>query len=316
MGYPGDQGRSDGWSSQPPPQPPFDAPDRRPRQRPPAPPADELYGARGEGYFRAADEPEEFTGHRAPPSSRRRRGGSRLPLVVGASAVIGLLLIGGGFGVSLLLSDDSEPESAAVATSEPAPAATPTETPSPPLNAKIQTRATDPEPLTLNEVFGRKSFAAKGVKYVMYTRAASRSCPATVNGAQLVKVLKKAGCTQALRATFARSDGKLVGTVGVLNLRSEKAAKAVERAGAGKDAYLRPLAGKGVTKKIGSGAALGTISVRGHYLVMTWVERPNGKEIPRSQHSAISTFGQQVVLGSNLSKALYYRGIEGKPFRT
>lgn len=246
-----------------------------------------------------------------PPAKKR----TNLPLIILGSAVAGLLLVGGGFGLSTVLKGDSKPKAKATT---PAPAPTtsvPTTPPPVKINAKLRSRATDPQPLSLNEIFGKSSFTYKGQKYLRTNRHVTRNCAGTVSGARFSATLKKAGCTQALRATFARRDGKLIGTLGVLNLRTEKAAKATRLAGTSKDTFLKALPGGGVTKKIGQGAALGTVEVRGHYILMTWIQRPDGKTIPAAQHRYVSAFGQQVEFGTNLSRALYYRGLEGKPLR-
>ncbi|MFG2002690.1 hypothetical protein ACGFNU_26380 [Spirillospora sp. NPDC048911] len=242
-----------------------------------------------------------------------------LPLIIGGAVVAGLVLVGGGFGVSAMLKDDKPTKPAATGKSA-APKQTtapkqqqPSQAPLTPV--KLKSRTTDPKPLTLNEAFGKRSFAAGGAKYVRTGWKAQRGCTGIVNGASLSKVIKKGGCSQALRATFARGDGKLIGTVGVLNLKTEAAAKLAERAAAAKDAYLQPLAGTGVTKKIGKGEALGTAEIRGHYLVMTWVQRPDGKKIATKYHKLVSSFGQELIRGSNLKFALTYRETEGKPFR-
>ncbi|SEG33122.1 hypothetical protein SAMN04489712_104441 [Thermomonospora echinospora] len=287
----------------------FDAPD------------DEPYGPMGgrrlpeDGGPRG---PEGFNGPEGPgePGEGRAERRGRLPLIIGGAVVAGLVLIGSGFTVSTMLKGDSDDGAAAASTqtAAPRPTATPTPTTPPaPLNAKLKSRATDPDPLTLKEVFGTASFTQKGKKFVRTAWKHDRGCTGAVNGSKLEAALKKGGCAQVLRATYARADGLLIGTVGVLNLKTESAAKAAEKAGAGRDAFLQPLAGTGYTKKIGKGAALGTTFVRGHYLIMTWVQRPDGKTISGKYHKVVSAFQQQIILGSNLNKALHYRGIEGKP---
>ncbi|POM25355.1 hypothetical protein BTM25_39990 [Actinomadura rubteroloni] len=247
----------------------------------------------------------------APPSG----GKGRTPLVVGASAAACLVLVGVGyFGSSLLKDDDAKPSVAKT------PQAAPTRRvkvtpPVPPLDpVKLRSRATDPKPLTLREVFAKRTFTAGGQKYTRTAWNAGK-CATSVGGPAFAVALKKAGCSQALRATFSRKDGKLIGTVGIFNLRTEKAAKYAERASAVKAAHLVALPGAGLTAKIGKGEALGSAQVKGHYLVLTWVQRPDGKKIPTTYNKVVTTFGQQVIKGSNLSFALAYRETEGRPFR-
>ncbi|WP_067486826.1 hypothetical protein [Actinomadura hibisca] len=249
-----------------------------------------------------------------PPGRGKRR---NLPLIIGGSLVAGVLLIGGGVGASAMLKDDPKPaKSPTPPAAKQKPAAKPSAPPSPTfVPVKLKSRQTDPKPLSLGEVFGKSSFKAGGQKYVRAGAKATKGCTGTVTGAKLVSVLKKGGCSQALRASYARTDRKLIGSVGILNLRTENAAKVARQAALAKDAFLQPLPGAGSTSTLGKGEALGTAEVRGHYLVMTWVQRPDGKKIPTTAHPAVKAFAQQVIQGSNLSFALHYRETEGKPFR-
>ncbi|MFI6522400.1 hypothetical protein ACIBF1_43105 [Spirillospora sp. NPDC050679] len=252
-----------------------------------------------------------------PPSGGGKR--RNLPLIIGGSLVAGVLLIGGGVGASAMLKDDPKPAAkpgGPPAAGKPNPAAKPSAPPSPTLvPVKLKSRQTDPKPLSLGEVFGKSSFKAGKQKYVRAGAKATKGCTGTVTGATLTSAVKKGGCSQALRASYARSDRKLIGTVGILNLKTENAAKQARKAALAKDSFLQPLPGAGSTKTLGKGEALGTAEVRGHYLVMTWVQRPDGKKIPASAHPAVTAFAQQVIQGSNLSFALHYRETEGKPFR-
>jgi hypothetical protein len=231
--------------------------------------------------------------------------------------LVGLVLIGGGIGISGMLGGGSSPTSAKAPASPPptTASATPTVTNSPsrPPGGLGNSRATDPRPLTLSEIFRHHRFTVGGKRYAITAARTDRSCGRTVNGARLVTALRRGSCTQVLRATFASGDGLLIGTVGVANLRSAAGAKAASRVWSDKDAWVQPVPGAGITKKIGTGSALGTFRYKGHYLLMTWVQQPNGKEIPSSRHTAVSKFSQDVMLGSGLFEALNYRGNEGRP---
>jgi hypothetical protein len=257
--------------------------------------------------------PPGASGGGPTPPERRRN----LPLIIGGSAVAGIVLIGGGVGISSMLKDDdAKPAKAAPSQAAPAPEQ-PTPTPTEPVltPVKLKTRTTDPKPLTLKEVFGKAKFTAGDHKYVRTAVSAQKSCTGVVGGASLEKALKKGDCTQALRATYALSSGSLIGTVGVFNLKSETAAKAAVKAAGGKDAFLQALPGKGVSKTNGKGEAFGTSQARGHYVIMTWVQRPDGKKIASKYHAAVQVFGTQMVKGSNLALALHYRETEGKPLQ-
>jgi len=243
---------------------------------------------------------------------RERR---RLPLIVGGAAAAGLLLVGGGVVLSSMLRDDSSANAgnASNPARSPAVKASPTQPTLEPV--KLKSRATDPSALSLKEAFGKAAFTGSGKKYVRTAWHIHRSCTGAVEGAKLSVAMKRGRCTQVLRATYARRDGLLVGTVGVFNLETEGAAKLAQRAATAKDAFLKPLRGAGYSKTIGRGEALGTAEARGHYLVMTWVQRPDGKRVATKYHSVVSTFGQHLIRGSGLSFALHYRETEGKPFQ-
>jgi hypothetical protein len=267
-----------------------------------------------DGEFGGPGGPGAPAGPTAPPQRRRS-----MPLIIGGAAVAGLVLVGGGFAVSSMLKDDAKATSSSSSATpkQAAPSAKPSPTVSPLDPVKLKSRTTDPTPLTLGEIFAKRSFSAAGEKYTRVAWNAKRSCTGTVTGTTLTTALKKGGCSQALRATFIRGDSALIGSVGVFNLKTENAAKAAAKtANATKNASLKPLPGPGSTKKIGTGEALGTAESRGHYLVMTWVQRPDGKAIPKASYKAVTAFGRQVIKGSNLAFALAYRETEGKPYKS
>ncbi|GAA2289387.1 hypothetical protein GCM10010402_54420 [Actinomadura luteofluorescens] len=248
----------------------------------------------------------------APERPEKRR---NLPLIIGGAAVAGILLIGGGVGLSSMLKGDSKPKPKPTQAASQQPQATPSPTQPVLTPVKLQSRTTDPAPLTLKEVFGKATFKAGSHKYVRTAATGKKSCTGVVGGVSLAKALKKGRCTQSLRATYALSNGSLIGTVGVFNLQTEAAAKKAVKAAAAKDAFLVALPGKGVTKNNGKGEALGTSQARGHYVIMTWVQRPDGKKISSKYHAAVQVFGTQLVKGSNLALALHYRETEGKPLQ-
>ncbi|HEY7483846.1 MAG TPA: hypothetical protein VH912_05230 [Streptosporangiaceae bacterium] len=257
--------------------------------------------------------------HREP---RERR---NLPLLMGGAAVALILLVGAGVGVSKLFGGGGQANNAGATGSAPAgnagagsprpSAASPLPTGA--LGAMLKGRTTDPRPLTLSEVFRRKTFTVSGVRYVMTKWHATRACTKTVHSAKLVSAMRTGGCNQVLRASFARADGKLAGTIGIANLRSARGATATAKlANATKDAYLQPLPGSGATKTLGKGIAFASAEARGHYVLLSWIQAPNGKAIPKSQRKAATVFGPNVVYGSRLGFALQYRGIAGKPYGT
>jgi hypothetical protein len=239
----------------------------------------------------------------------------RKRLIIGAAVVAGVVVVGGGSALALTSGGGGSPKSSAPPTTAP-PAAKPTASPIPsPTETgrgdRLQSRDTDPVPLRLNEIFKNKSFRSGGRTYVLTARRAERKCAPPTHGVKFRKAIAKAGCNQVLRATF--STGKLIGTIGVLNLRSQNDANDAQVASRLKDAYILPLPGIGSTKKIGQGLSLTTAEVDGHYLIMSWVQYPTGKAIAKSDYAAVTAFVRSTTYGSNLRTALNYRSMEGKP---
>ncbi|WP_242902989.1 hypothetical protein [Actinomadura terrae] len=265
----------------------------------------------GQSFGMPGEMPPGGRDDQSAPARRRN-----LPLIIGGAVAAGLVLIGGGVGVASMMKDDPKPKKAAAPSptaSKPQAQASPQMPPLEPV--KLKSRATDPKALTLTEVFGKPSFKAGKQKYLRTAVNSKKGCTGVVGGVTLTKTLKRGGCAQALRATYALGTGKLIGTVGVLNLKTEAAAKQAVKAAGNKDAFLQALPGKGVSRTNGKGEALGTSEAFGHYLIMTWVQRPDGKKIDPKYHSVVRAFGAQLVKGSGLSLALHYRETEGKPLQ-
>ncbi|MEV5746567.1 hypothetical protein AB0L00_02015 [Actinoallomurus sp. NPDC052308] len=246
-----------------------------------------------------------------------RSGGKKKLLIIGAAVAAGVVVIGGGAAFALS-SGGGDPEPKPTAASKPAaaPPNTPTATPTPTptetgKGERLASRATDPKPLTLAEVFKNKKFKAGGRTYVLTTRRSDPKCASAVNGTTFRKALVKAGCTQVLRATY--SNGKFIGTIGVVNLKTATTAKYAQKASRPKDAYVLPLPGAGSTSKIGKGLSLTTSDPDGHYLIMSWVQYPTGKKITQSDYASVTAFVQNATVGSNLRPALNYRSMVGKP---
>lgn len=258
-------------------------------------------------------------GRRAMPPTRRRN----LPLLLGGGAMALVVLAAAGVGLSKLVGgggDDNESRhtgATGAAPSQPGSRPSPSVSalPTGPLGAMLKSRSTDPRPLTLREVFHRKTFTVNGVRYVMTTWHATRACGRTAHGAKLVAALHAGGCNQVLRASFARADGRLVGTVGIANLKTARAASITAKlANTVKDTWIKPLPGRGTTKNLGNGIAFASAESRGHYVVLSWIQAPNGKPIPKTQRRAAGVFEPNVIYGSKLLFALQYRGIAGKPY--
>ena len=249
-----------------------------------------------------------------PGEDGRRSGPNRKRLIIGAAVAAGIVVVGGGAALALTSGGGDKTKPTAAPTSAPTAKPTVNPTPSPTETGRgerLRSRATDPRPLTLNEIFKARTFKSSGRRYVMTARRAERKCSAPTHGTKFRRALSKGGCTQVLRATF--SNGKLIGTIGVINLRTQTAANSVQITSRQKDAFILALPGSGTTKKIGQGLSLTTAEVDGHYLIMSWVQYPNGKKIASRDYSSVTSFVRSTTYGSNLRTALNYRSMEGKP---
>ncbi|GAA0332237.1 hypothetical protein NE235_30215 [Actinoallomurus spadix] len=254
----------------------------------------------------------------SPGGDEPSGGGRKKPLVIGAAVAASVVVIGGGAAFALSSGGDDPKPKPSAAASKPAaaPPQTPTANPTPTptetgKGLQLASRTTDPKPLTVSEVFKNRRFKAGGRTYVLTTRRSDTKCANGVHGTTFRKALVKAKCTQVLRATY--SNGKFVGTIGIVNLKTDSAARAAQRASRPKDAYVLPLPGAGTTSKIGKGLSLTTADPEGHYLIMSWVQYPNGKKIARSDYAGVTAFVHNATIGSNLRPALNYRSMVGKP---
>ena len=175
----------------------------------------------------------------------------------------------------------------------------------------ITTRADDPKALSLTELFPA-NYAASGTVTRTVQRA-GHNCPALVLGNKLKTALRKAGCTQVMRASYLAAGQKIMATVGVLNLANvtdtERAGKAT-----GATAFIKQLAARrGPTKNLTKGTGLEEAQIKGHYLILTWAEFTNLKA-PGSaaRRKQLDTFSRQLV-ASTAGISLTSRMVFGKP---
>lgn len=256
-----------------------------------------------------------------PPPGKS--GGKKTGLIIGGIVAAVVILGGGGTAVAFAVNSDDDPAPKPTRTgaqptaSSPAASATPTPTSTAPGSSrwqKIASRSTDPKPLTTAELFSRSRVSAHGRSYHQVIHGATTRCSATVTGSR-IKAAETAGhCTQLLRATYLRGDRKVMGTVSISNLSTYAAAHRAFEAAAGGQQYVTPLRGKsGRTARLGRGAALGIRQVKGHYLILSWVQYADGhKPATASGRKQLSAFHSDVV-STTLARPLSYRMITGRP---
>ncbi|MEV0389660.1 hypothetical protein [Nonomuraea sp. NPDC050643] len=217
-------------------------------------------------------------------------------------------LLGGGLAVMF---NADPPSSAETTTQRQTSAPTPV---IPPGKFGFATnRSTDPDPITVKELFGsKKKFTISGRSYEMTVTSKDKKCDDGALGDSLKKALKSAKCTQFVRASFRDKAGKVIGTVGVANLSTGKNASKVAKSGDTKN-YVKPLAGKDtVTKLLGSGSGGAKISTYGHFAILIWFQNKDGTK-PDSKGSKRISEAINDITKATVFKALDNRSVTGSP---
>jgi hypothetical protein len=248
------------------------------------------------------------------PDGRRagRRGGRRTTTMAAMllAPVLVVLVVVAGY---VYLSGKHEP-----APTHPAapshPAAELSSSPRPTLGPwkQIESRSQDPVPLSVSQLFPEK-FARDGASGTLTVSKSGTRCSREVFGTKLAAAIRKAKCTQVLRASYLSTDRKIMATVGVLNLNdvtgAEKAGKA-----AGATQFIKQLPSRhGPTRNIAKGTGIEVAEVKGHYLILIWTEfanlhSPKGK----SQRQKLESFSKGLVAGT-ANVSLSNRMVTGHP---
>jgi hypothetical protein len=176
----------------------------------------------------------------------------------------------------------------------------------------IGTRAQDPQPLTITELYPPQ-FVLNNASYVRTAASVSKTCSLAVYGTDLQAALQSGHCTQVVRASYISGDGEMMGTVGVVNLISSSAAQKAGQV-TGPQEIIAPLTSKkGATSKLGNGTGVVQAEIKGHYLILMWAEYANLKSPSGSaQSQALQQFAENLVTGSaNID--LSTRMLTGKP---
>jgi hypothetical protein len=232
----------------------------------PGPPAAAGGGYRGDGRHPGGQARPEGPGRRGGPGTRSRLRRGRVLL---AAAVV-LVLAAGGFAAFKYL---YQPR---VNAPVPSSLRLPTTNPGSPDFDKtlgkwqhIGTRAQDPQPLTVTELYPPR-FALDGSSYVRAAATATTNCTLAVYGSRLQAALQSGHCSQVLRASYL--SGTMMGTIGVVNLISAAAAGTAGKV-TGPQQIIAPLsARKGPAAKLGNGTGVVLAEIKGHYLILMWAE--------------------------------------------
>jgi hypothetical protein len=180
----------------------------------------------------------------------------------------------------------------------------------------IETRTLDPTPLTLAEVF-RTEFENTSDKssFLEAGQRMDKNCGSAIIGTSLQDAIKSGNCTQVLRASYESADGKIMGTIGVVNLNSTTSAAKAGKAVDAND-FISPLStSRGVTKKLGQGTGVVEAEYKGHYLILMWAEYASLSTPDSHQDHVLEAFEQDLVSGT-INIALSERMVTGKPATT
>jgi hypothetical protein len=226
---------------------------------------------------RAAGQAGDLPGRAARGSSRGRRARKPAPAKRGRvllAAGLAVIVVAGS-GTYFYLTSGQPQSGPAVAA--PRTTRAPTTQPSPTPTGRwghIQTRHADPQPVTLAQLFPAR-FTSTGSGYSRTAAKAGKHCSAAVLGSRLQSAVGAAGCSQVLRASYLSGNRKLMGTIGVLNLRTARTAGRAGRA-AGPSEFIAQLRGaKGPTRNLTKGTGIEEAEVKGHYLILIWAEFAN-----------------------------------------
>jgi hypothetical protein len=176
----------------------------------------------------------------------------------------------------------------------------------------IGTRAQDPAPLTLSQLFPAK-FPADGTDFAQTAQLASTNCPREVFGKQLQAAVRKHSCSQVMRASYLSTKHKLMGTIGVLNLGTSADASAVGKVAGSGEFIAQLTAHSGPTHNLAKGTGLEEAEVKGHYLIMTWVEFTT-LHAPKTsaQKTQLRTFSADLI-NQTANVSLTSRMVTGNP---
>ena len=238
----------------------------------------------------------------------------RRPVTAVLAIVTASVLVVAAVAVLLVISLRHGKSPAAASAHRPGKTPTATASPSPTLGplGHIGTRAADPLPVTLAELYPA-AFTADGATFTRTAGKLGTHCADTVVGAALQAKVAAAGCSQVARATYVSAARLVMGTIGVLNLTSYPAAEATGHA-AGPSAFIGRLPGvKGPTLDIAKGAGIEEAEVKGHYLILVWAGFTNLRA-PRSrtEQLALENFMSQLII-STANVSLTNRMVNGTP---
>jgi len=247
---------------------------------------------------------------RADTKTRRSRRQHPASVKLAMAAALLLVLAAVGTMIYAVVHDDSTKPRL---TSQQARKASPSTSPSPSLGpyGHIASRQTDPQPLTLAELYPA-SFTVDGVTVTNTATSLGGDCAAELVGATLQSAVGAAGCTQVARATYVDVSSGLMATIGVLNLSTGAAATTAAQSADANDYISQLAAASGPAQKIGQGVGIEEALAKGHYLILVWAEFTSLKTPTAQQSAPIESFMTEVVQNT-ANVSLTNRMLTGTP---
>ncbi|MDX6738244.1 hypothetical protein [Actinocorallia sp. A-T 12471] len=214
-----------------------------------------------------------------PPRSarhgRRRRG--RVPLYVALALVPTLAVAALAYAV---VTDEPAPPAAipTVTATVTAPAPEPADSPPASGVPAVDSVDTDPEALTLEEVFPDRRITLEGRTYAVDRKSLNLRCDYAAAGG-MSRALIKNDCQMVVRSTFVSGNGRTGVTVGVVAMPSKRVAINVQKAGspARKGNWFIGLPGKR-TKQIGDSGGFAASTTYGRYILYVYVRHLEGRK--------------------------------------
>lgn len=235
------------------------------------------------------------SGKGRPGKAKRPAGASRpVRMYAGAAGVLGIVAVLVLVAVFVLRGEAGTPGGAEAGTGAAgAPAGT---GPSPAsysssasseAYAGIAQRRTDPAPLTAKEAFPPAASALQAGKArpALRGKQLDADCTAAVWGGTVAAELRRGRCTQAARMIYADPRSGHALAVAVFNLASaadaDRFVATLDRARGG--GFVRPLPVPGSEHVFGQGYGMARGLGMGHFAVVTWAERLDGKGDARDE---------------------------------
>jgi hypothetical protein len=243
------------------------------------------------------------------PSRRTRKKHQPVWLAIGTACVI----VAAVAAVLVLtsLGSGGRPAARPKPTDTPAPART-SPTPPPGPWGYIASRKTDAVPLTMAELYPG-TISNAGTVYTRAKQTNSTNCRAALIGGALQAAVGHGHCSQTLRATYLSKSAKVMGTIGVFNLKNYAAANSAASK-AGHSEFVAQLAAKsGPAKAIGKGTGIEEALVKGHYLVLVWAEDTNLNPPKGKAGRARLTAFMHLLINQTVNVSLSNRMVDGKP---